>query len=187
MHMDPFNEAPLGFYGGATSFEKADIKTVKKVSKFRTTVIVLICIIVPLYALLTAVGLIAYPKWYLVCSFYLHKGSFEYVRDSGENFHYNMFDKCDFDEYSDKKLAKSIKTVIRCHYGEAWWNKQFDTNVLMFYTDNYQDLKNSRGILYSDKEIEYIFGFYYNYRCVPLGDGWYYYEVSGKGEYYMEG
>lgn len=185
MHMDPFNEAPLGFYGGATSFEKADIKPVKKGSRLRTTVIVLICIIVSLYALLTAVGLIAYPKWYLVCSFYLHKGSFEYVRDSGENFYHNMFDKYDFDECSDKKLAKSIKTVIRCHFSKARWDNH--NNILMFFTDNYQGLKNSRGILYSDKEIEHIFGFYYDYRCVPLGDGWYYYEVSGKGEYYKEG
>ncbi|MDE5991482.1 MAG: hypothetical protein K2G87_00375 [Oscillospiraceae bacterium] len=183
--MSPSNEAPADFYGGAASFEKADIKPVKKGSRLRTTIIVLVCIIVPLYALLTAVGIIAYPKWYLLGSFYFHKSSFEYIRDSGKNFSNPIYDRYDFDECSDKKLAKSIKTVIRCHYGEARWDKQWDSNILMFYTDNYQDLKNSRGILYSDKEIERIFGFYYDYRCVPLGDGWYYYEVCGKGEYYM--
>ena len=148
--------------------------------------IVIICIIIPPYAFFTFLGFIAYPKWYLLGSFYLHKSSFEYVKDSGVNFSYNFFEERDFDKYDDKKLAKSIKTVVRCHFSEARWTGQ-NYDVLVFYTDNNSGLGNKRGILYSDHEIDWLYGYYYDCKCKPLGGGWYYYYAARKGEYFIKG
>lgn len=177
-------------YSETTDLTPTKIATKKR--KRLLIAIVIICIIIPPYALLTFLGFIAYPKWYLLGSFYLHKSSFEYIKDSGVNFSYNFFEERDFDKYDDKKLAKSIKTVVRCHFSEAWWDKQetwdksLDRNILIFETDNTAGLSNTRGILYCDEEIEWYDDFYYDCKCKPLGGGWYYYYAARKGEYYRD-
>lgn len=170
------------YYEVKTVPAEKQYKISKKARKRLTVAIILFCIIAPPYALLTFLGLIAYPKWYLLGSFYLNKSSFEYIRDSGENFSNPIYDRYDFAECSDPKLARSIKNVINCHFGEAYWRNNRET--LVFRTDNHCGRRNTRGILYSEEEIEWLYDFYYDCRCKPLGGGWYYYYGSKKGEYY---
>ena len=165
------------------AYSETTLIQIIKNHKWLITVIVIICTI---YFLLTSIGLLAYPKWYLIGSFYLHKSSFEYVKDSGKNFYNSIYDKYDFSECSDPKLAKRIKTVIRCHFSEARWTDQ-NYDVLVFYTDNYFVERTSRGILYSDHEIEWLYGYYSDCKCKPLGGGWYYYHAAKKGEYFIKG
>lgn len=169
--------------------ETAEVTTTKIATKSRKRLliaVIIICAVMLPYALLTFLGFLAYPKWYLLGSFYFHKSSFEYIKDSGVNYSYNFFEERDFDKYDDKKLAKSIKTAVRCHFSEAnWRGKNYD--VLVFKTDNYSGLGNTRGILYSEEEIEWLDGFYYDCKCKSLGGGWYYYYAARKGEYYIKG
>lgn len=162
------------------AYSEITLTQIIKNHKRLITAIVIICTI---YFLLTSIGLLAYPKWYLLGSFYFNKSSFEYIKDSGGHFYNSVYDKYDFSECSDPKLAKSIKTVTRCHFNKARWQD----NVLVFYTDNHFFERTSRGILYSDQEIDWLYGFYYDCKCTPLGGGWYYYHAARKGEYFIKG
>lgn len=171
--------------------ETPDLTPTKIATKSRKRLliaIVIICVIVPPYAFLTSLGFIAYPKWYLVGSFYLNRDSFEYVKDSGKNFGADVYGSYNLDEYDDPKLALSIKNITQnCRFGEAYWDHLiYKGDVLIFKTDNAAGLRNTRGILYSENEIEEFDMFYYRCKCKPLGDGWYYYYAYQKGSYYDE-
>ncbi len=169
--------------------ETPDLTPVKKFLKKHKRLliaVIIICVIVPVYALLTASGRIAYPKWYLIGSFRLNKSSFEYFKDSGKNFCADFYGSYNLDRYDDPKLAASVRNITQnCRLGVAVWHHTFVVgDMLIFKTDNCAGLENTRGILYCENEIYQFDDFVYLYKCEPLGDGWYYYYVYDKGLYY---
>lgn len=164
-------------------------KLCKKISSYRKVILVLI-IALGIYAFLAFIGIIHYPKWYIIVDFNLNKKHFEVVLNDKEIDYLtstDTIDKCTTE--SQKSLKKLFKYGIynrfgknyECTYINGKYSVTDEIESCIFFTKSIR--YDSRGVLYSDtNKSEIALNDGNVYRCYPIGDNWYYFEYAYKAK-----
>ncbi len=164
-------------------------KEILKNTALRRTIIILILILV-IYVFAVFIGVLHYPKWYVITNFMLNKKHFETILYNKEVDNLISVSQIDAIECSDE-INKSIKKLFkhgiyqsfRINYERDYNKSEYavtdDVRMCIFTakSSRYDD----RGVLYYNTDISTISLADGNvYRCYSLGDGWYYFQYLYK-------
>lgn len=157
----------------------------------RTTIkriIMLLIFVLSIYFILCLIGIIHYPKWYIIADFKFNKKHFEVVLNDKEIERLTTVNEIDkYTMESQKSLRKLFKYGIYNRFGKSY-ERNYD-NGDYYITDEIESCVfvtksiryDFRGVLYSDTDkSEITLGDGNVYKCYPLGGGWYYYEFAYK-------
>jgi len=164
-------------------------KEILKNTALRRTIIILILILV-IYAFAVFIGVLHYPKWYVITNFMLNRKHFETILSNKEIDNLTSVSQIDTLECTDE-IQKSIKKLFEHgiyqgfrisyerDYSKAEYAVTDDVRMCIFTAKSSR--YDNRGILYYNSDISTISLADGNvYRCYSLGDGWYYFQYLYK-------
>lgn len=156
----------------------------KKHKNLLKNIVVIIMFVVLMYYFLLVIGVIPVPKWYINLNFHLNKNHFERIVVSDFKRCSNFSGEIEsyISKTDDEKLQKSMGVLFKGMWGGMTYD---DYQHIYFFKPRNYTYARARGILYYEGNdiLSFCDGvYYYRYRCEPLSDGWYYYEVAYKSK-----